>query len=84
VKIEKDSLIKRRNFLEGEIPQCFDMQTLQVLLLSNNSLSGKFPAFLQNNTEMMFLDLAWNKLSGRLPTWIGDMANLGFVLLSIF
>ncbi|VAH22413.1 unnamed protein product [Triticum turgidum subsp. durum] len=69
------------NLLEGEIPQCFGIQKMQFLLLGNNSLSGKFPAFLQNNTTLEFLDLAWNKLSGSLPTWIGDLGRLRFVLL---
>uniref|UniRef100_A0A453DSV5 Leucine-rich repeat-containing N-terminal plant-type domain-containing protein n=1 Tax=Aegilops tauschii subsp. strangulata TaxID=200361 RepID=A0A453DSV5_AEGTS len=55
------------NILESEIPQCFDGKQIQFLLLSNNSLSGKFPAFLQNSTRLKFLDLAWNKFSGRLP-----------------
>nr|CAA57133.1 AWJL175 [Triticum aestivum] len=70
------------NILESEIPQCFDGKQIQFLLLSNNSLSGKFPAFLQNSTRLKFLDLAWNKFSGRLPTWIGELWKLRFLLLS--
>ncbi|VAI26667.1 unnamed protein product [Triticum turgidum subsp. durum] len=70
------------NFLEGQIPQCFDIKNVKYLQLSNNSLSGKFPAFLQHNKDMEFLDLAWNKFSGRMPTWIGDLGKLRVVKLS--
>jgi hypothetical protein len=73
------------NLLEGEIPPCFEInisQSIQFLLLSNNSLSGKFPAFLQKCTTLQFLDLAWNNLFGRFPEWIGEMTGLQFLRLS--
>ncbi|XP_073365923.1 receptor-like protein EIX1 [Aegilops tauschii subsp. strangulata] len=70
------------NILEGEIPQCFEIHNIQFFILNNNSLSGKMPAFLQNNTGLKFLDLSWNKFSGRLPTWIGKLVNLHFLILS--
>ncbi|CAD6258614.1 unnamed protein product [Miscanthus lutarioriparius] len=50
--------------------------------LSNNSLSGKFPSFLQNLTTVFFLDLSWNKFSGRLPMWIGSLTSLRVIRLS--
>lgn len=37
---------------------------------------------MQNNTDLEFLDLAWNKFYGRLPTWIGELESLRFLLLS--
>jgi hypothetical protein len=64
------------------IPQCFVTLYMSYLLLSNNSLSGTFPAFLQNGTSLEFLDLAWNKFYGRIPTWIGELTRLRFVRLS--
>ncbi|PUZ50619.1 hypothetical protein GQ55_6G072000 [Panicum hallii var. hallii] len=73
------------NLLEGEIPPCFEInisQSIQFLLLSNNSFSGKFPAFLQKCTTLQFLDLAWNNLFGRLPEWIAEMTGLQFLRLS--
>ncbi|XBI14999.1 hypothetical protein VPH35_057499 [Triticum aestivum] len=70
------------NILEGEVPKCFHFYKIEHLILNNNCLSGKIPAFLQNNTNLKFLDLAWNKFSGRLPTWIGNLAYLRFLVLS--
>uniref|UniRef100_A0A0E0LGD4 non-specific serine/threonine protein kinase n=1 Tax=Oryza punctata TaxID=4537 RepID=A0A0E0LGD4_ORYPU len=69
------------NLLVGEIPQCSEI-SYTFLLLSNNMLSGKYPAFLQNCTGLQFLDLAWNKFFGSLPAWIGDFRNLQFLRLS--
>ncbi|XP_045090862.2 receptor-like protein EIX2 [Aegilops tauschii subsp. strangulata] len=45
---------------------------LRTLLLSNNSLSGGFPSLLRRCRNLLFLDLAQNKLSGDLPAWISD------------
>uniref|UniRef100_I1Q7K3 Disease resistance R13L4/SHOC-2-like LRR domain-containing protein n=1 Tax=Oryza glaberrima TaxID=4538 RepID=I1Q7K3_ORYGL len=69
------------NLLVGEIPQCSEI-SYNFLLLSNNTLSGKFPAFLQNCTGLQFLDLAWNKFFGSLPAWIGDFRDLQILRLS--
>lgn len=68
------------NLMEGEIPRCFD--TKEFLPLSNNSLSGKFPAFLHKCTGLQFLDLAWNNFFGSLPEWIGELTKLQFLRLS--
>ncbi|XP_066339045.1 receptor-like protein EIX2 [Miscanthus floridulus] len=68
------------NFLEGEPPLC--LKVMDYVALSNNSLSGKFPSFLQNSTNVFFLDLSWNKFSGRLPMWIGSLTSLRFIRLS--
>ncbi|KAK3136871.1 hypothetical protein QOZ80_5BG0444000 [Eleusine coracana subsp. coracana] len=73
------------NLFEGEIPGCFETefsQSIEFLLLSNNSLSGPFPAFLHNQIGLKFLDLAWNNFFGSLPAWIGNMRNLQFLRLS--
>lgn len=69
------------NLLVGEIPQCSEI-SYNFLLLSNNMLSGKFPAFLQNCTGLQFLDLAWNMFFGSLPAWIGDFRDLQILRLS--
>ncbi|KAG2577535.1 hypothetical protein PVAP13_6NG104106 [Panicum virgatum] len=68
------------NLLLGEIPPCFG-QSIE-FLLSNNSLSGEFPAFLQKCTSLSFLDFAWNNFSGRLPEWIGELTSIQLLRLS--
>uniref|UniRef100_R7WC50 LRR receptor-like serine/threonine-protein kinase FLS2 n=1 Tax=Aegilops tauschii TaxID=37682 RepID=R7WC50_AEGTA len=45
---------------------------VRTLLLRNNSLSGGFPSLLRRCRNLLFLDLAQNKLSGDLPAWISD------------
>ncbi|CAL5077716.1 unnamed protein product [Urochloa decumbens] len=76
------SLDLSSNALEGEIPHCFEFKKIIFLQLSNNSLSGYFPAFLRTCTELGFLGLGWNKFSGSLPDWIGEVKGLQFLQLS--
>ncbi|RCV09222.1 hypothetical protein SETIT_2G010100v2 [Setaria italica] len=70
------------NVLEGKIPHCFEFKDISFLQLSNNSLSGYFPAFLRKCTHLGFLDLGWNKFFGRLPDWIVEVNELQFLRLS--
>ncbi|KAL5204514.1 hypothetical protein ABZP36_009385 [Zizania latifolia] len=70
------------NLLVGGLPRCDSMETMRYLLLSNNSLSGKFPPFVQSCTNLGFLDLGWNRFSGTLPMWIEDLVQLQFLRLS--
>lgn len=76
------------NKLTGSIPDCsFNTSTkntsLNIVNLSlGNKLSGKFPSFLQNCQQLIFLDLANNQLSGPLPVWIGEkLPSLAFLRL---
>jgi hypothetical protein len=55
---------------------------MEFLLLSNNNLSGKFPSWLQNCSNLVFLDLGVNKFYGMLPAWIGELVNLQFLELN--
>jgi len=44
-------------FLEGKLPSCLGvMERIGFMVLSNNSLSGEFPSFVQNFTNMFVLD----------------------------
>ncbi|KAM0880077.1 hypothetical protein ACQ4PT_033823 [Festuca glaucescens] len=43
---------------------------VRTLLLRNNSLSGGFPLFLRQCRNVVFVDLAQNRFSGKLPVWI--------------
>ncbi|KAJ1276007.1 hypothetical protein BS78_05G180800 [Paspalum vaginatum] len=77
------------NLFEGALPPCYDQAAalvgrpplLMTVELSNNSLSGEFPSFLQHSTNLQFLDLAWNKFTGSLPPWIGNLVGLQFLRL---
>nr|TKW22708.1 hypothetical protein SEVIR_4G245500v2 [Setaria viridis] len=55
---------------------------MSALILSKNNLSGMFPSFLQDCTQLGLLDLSGNKFTGRLPIWIGDLMELQYLSLS--
>ncbi|CAM0953156.1 unnamed protein product [Alopecurus aequalis] len=40
------------------------------LALNNNDLSGEFPKFLRRASQLLFLDLSYNRFFGSLPQWI--------------
>jgi hypothetical protein len=44
--------------------------------LSNNSFQGEFPLFLRNLKKLLILDIGENKMSGTIPSWIGDIFSL--------
>ena len=58
------------------------MCSSDLLDLSNNSLSGELPWSLQNCTMLRFLYLEKNKLSGKIPTWIGEKIS-SLIILSL-
>jgi len=49
---------------------------LKVLLLRNNSLTGKLPFSLKNCTELIMLDLGDNRFSGPIPYWLGQQLQM--------
>ncbi|XP_073365924.1 receptor-like protein EIX1 [Aegilops tauschii subsp. strangulata] len=68
------------NILEGEIVKCFDIYSLEHLILGNNSLSGKIPASLRNNAVditklgyLQYLDLSSNNFSGAIPWHLSSL-----------
>ncbi|CAM0909243.1 unnamed protein product [Alopecurus aequalis] len=80
------------NLLTGQLPQCSKQKLnttlepgctqLSALFLHNNSLSGKFPEFLQETPQLTLLDLSHNQFDGELPTWIaGNLPYLSYLLL---
>ncbi|WVZ69841.1 hypothetical protein U9M48_018567 [Paspalum notatum var. saurae] len=73
------------NQLTGVFPQCQEKtasSSLSMLDLRNNNISGEFPRFLQNATQLSFLDLSYNKFSGIVPIWIAEkMPNLEVLIL---
>ncbi|XP_027071661.2 receptor-like protein EIX2 [Coffea arabica] len=58
------------------------LSTLLSLHLRNNNLSGDIPSSLENCTELITIDVAGNKLGGKLPTWLGpSLSKLRILIL---
>ncbi|KAH7521253.1 hypothetical protein FEM48_Zijuj07G0013500 [Ziziphus jujuba var. spinosa] len=56
---------------------------IRSLRLRNNNLSGLNPS-LQNCTSLLFVDLGYNNLSGKVPAWIGrSLTNLVVLRLKL-
>ncbi|KAM7491919.1 hypothetical protein LguiA_034840 [Lonicera macranthoides] len=60
----------RSNFLQGSLPSSIcNLNTLEVLALSNNSFNGAIPQCLGNFSDRLaILDLRGNRFSGAIPT----------------
>ncbi|KAJ4817429.1 Polygalacturonase inhibitor 1 [Rhynchospora pubera] len=68
--------------LYGTIPPSFSkLAKLQLLLLTNTSVSGVIPDFL-SRTNLSALDLSYNKFSGPIPLSLSKLPNLRFLDLS--
>ncbi|KAI3705054.1 hypothetical protein L1987_75285 [Smallanthus sonchifolius] len=65
------------NTFKGVIPpQLGSLFRLQMLILSSNSFEGEVPASLSNCTRLQDLQLARNKLFGKLPPQLTSLVNL--------
>ncbi|KAJ6422818.1 hypothetical protein OIU84_027736 [Salix udensis] len=51
----------------SEIPNLDPIANITYLTLRNCNLSGKFPQYLTNKSQLQILDLSFNRLSGPLP-----------------
>ncbi|XP_044955507.1 receptor-like protein EIX2 [Hordeum vulgare subsp. vulgare] len=70
------------NHFTGDIIQCWKESDansanqfgsdMLSLALNNNNFTGEFPKFLQRSSRLMFLDLSYNRLFGRLPEWLPE------------
>ncbi|GLJ42035.1 hypothetical protein SUGI_0870350 [Cryptomeria japonica] len=66
-----------RNNLSGAIPDSICTSDLQVLDLSNNTLSSVIPAHLTRNCSFLsVLDLAENHLEGKMPAEWGNISKI--------
>ncbi|XP_059461242.1 receptor-like protein EIX2 [Corylus avellana] len=64
------------NNLSGRIPEslgknCLNYSHFASLHFQNNSFIGELPVSLMNCSSLSVIDFGENKLSGRIPTWIG-------------
>ena len=72
-----DSLILPNNNLRGRIsPRLGDLDSLIVLDLRRNQLTGIIPDSLGNLTELTELYLSNNQLTGQIPSVLGDLDSL--------
>lgn len=65
----------QNNLITGPLPK-FLPATLQKLQLFSNSITGSIPPEWVSCTALNFIYLQNNKLSGLLPTWLGQMSAL--------
>ncbi|KAB1224332.1 hypothetical protein CJ030_MR2G004237 [Morella rubra] len=75
------------NHFNGTIPDSVGQsgcsRTMRMLQLQNNLFTGELPERLMNCRSLAMLDLGENKLSGKIPAWIGkSLQNLVALRLS--
>ncbi|KAF2323167.1 hypothetical protein GH714_033806 [Hevea brasiliensis] len=58
------------------MPSYFNASTLRFLFLEKNSLGGSIPHVLSKIRNLMALDLSDNRLSRKIPPWIGQLSKL--------
>lgn len=76
-----ESLFLDYNHLEGPIPQLPRFQKLKELSLGNNNLDGGLE-FLSFNTQLEWIDLSSNSLTGPNPSNVSGLQNLEWLYLS--
>lgn len=69
------------NNLSGKIPYSVFSLPLVSLSLNNNKFSGEIPSSLQICLRLLYLDLGHSKLTGNIPTWLGDKQRGLFTLI---
>jgi Leucine-rich repeat (LRR) protein len=67
--------------LQGTIPDLSGLTYLQILDLSNNSLSGQFPQPARDFASLVVLQLSHNMLTGPLPSSLMSSQSLKYLIL---
>ena len=63
--------------------ECYNIQTTQILDLSNSGLTGEIPSEIGNLINLISLKLYNNQLTGEIPSEIENLINLTLSLIHI-
>ncbi|XP_071738667.1 receptor-like protein EIX1 [Rutidosis leptorrhynchoides] len=70
------------NYLSGKIPSSFGfLSQLEALYMRKNAFIGELPVSMKDCTNLRFVDLGGNKLSGKIHVWIGERLSELYVLV---
>ncbi|XP_031258984.1 receptor-like protein 13 [Pistacia vera] len=70
------------NNISGSFPSCFNLSGIKQVHLSRNRLQGQLKdAFYNNSSQLVVLDLSYNHFKGNIPSWIGKLSSLGYLIL---
>ncbi|KAK1571744.1 hypothetical protein Q3G72_022259 [Acer saccharum] len=70
------------NNLSGNLPSCSSPLSIKHVHLSKNKLQGQLEEVFFNSSSLVTLDLGYNCFNGRIPTWIGRLSKLTYLILS--
>ncbi|XP_051204155.1 uncharacterized protein [Lolium perenne] len=80
------SLFSDDNNMTGSLPDMeghLNLNSLQYLSLSNNSITGVIPYGLRNLTSLKMLDLSFNQLTGQIPMLPRSLTELSISMNSL-
>ncbi|BFG35196.1 hypothetical protein CerSpe_214700 [Prunus speciosa] len=72
-----------QNYLSGQLPTHMYADSLEILTLSGNQISGVIPRAIGNLNNLQTLSLAMNKFYGEIPQEIFDLKLLSHINISI-
>ncbi|MQL91380.1 hypothetical protein Taro_023993 [Colocasia esculenta] len=86
-----ETLMLESNSLTGGLPSSIGkLCNLRVLYLEDNNLVGELPQTLEYSDactsdsplpSLMELELSYNRISGKLPGWLGELKNMKYLAL---